>query len=219
MINKIKDYVNTAFENAPNTKGVNELKEEMICNLIEKYNDLVEGGKAEEEAYRDVIKSIGNIDKLVSDLRVSEASPIDMEEKKKRAKITATAVALYILSPVMVIFFEEVVGQDTIGVIFMFITVAIATGLLVYNNSTKPKSSLAEDDLVEEFMQWRNNKKRRNVLYSSLSGALWLITVALYMIISFATNKWEVTWVIFIIAAAVQCIFSGVIKLRGDRYE
>ena len=39
MNDKIRVYVNGLFENAPNTKKVYDLKDEIISNANEKYND------------------------------------------------------------------------------------------------------------------------------------------------------------------------------------
>lgn len=41
MENRIRDYLEDLFADAPQTKKVYELKEEMFQNLIEKYRDLL----------------------------------------------------------------------------------------------------------------------------------------------------------------------------------
>ena len=41
---KIKEYVEELFENTPKNKKSMEFKEELLANLLEKYNDLVESG-------------------------------------------------------------------------------------------------------------------------------------------------------------------------------
>ncbi len=51
MNEKIRVYVNELFENAPNTKKVNDLKDEIISNANDKFNDLISDGKSEKEAY------------------------------------------------------------------------------------------------------------------------------------------------------------------------
>ncbi len=52
---KIKEYVEDLFENAPKNKRTMEFKEELLANLLEKYNDLVESGVEREVAYNKVI--------------------------------------------------------------------------------------------------------------------------------------------------------------------
>ena len=56
MNEKIRVYVNELFENAPNTKKVNDLKDEIISNANDKFNDLISDGKSEKEAYVNVIQ-------------------------------------------------------------------------------------------------------------------------------------------------------------------
>lgn len=218
MINKIKNYIEDAFENAPNTKGARELKEEMTANLIEKYNDLIEAGKTEEEAYREVVKGIGNIDKLISDLNVNVNPSMSSYDIKKSAKIKAVAISLYILSPVLLISLSEV-GDGILGLSLMLVLVAIATGLLVYNNATKPQPVFEDEDILDEFMQWRTNKKKSNVVYNSIKSVVWLVILCVYFLISFTTNAWNVSWIIFLIGAAINLIIDAFEKLRGGRYE
>ena len=39
MVNKIRAYIDHEFAGVPEGKKVNELKEELTANLIEKYNE------------------------------------------------------------------------------------------------------------------------------------------------------------------------------------
>ena len=218
MVSKIKRYIDDAFENAPNTKGARELKEEMTANLIEKYNDLIAMGKTEEESYREVVKGIGNIDKLISDLKVNVNPSISSEDIKKSAKIKAIATALYILSPVLLISLSEI-GEGILALSAMLILIAIATGLLVYDNATKPQTVFEDEDILDEFMQWRANKKKSSVIYKSIKSVVWLIILCVYFLISFTTNAWHVSWVVFLIGAAINLIIDAFEKLRGGSYE
>ena len=45
MSEKLQKRIEELFENAPKTRKTNELKEELLANLIDKYNDLVDSGK------------------------------------------------------------------------------------------------------------------------------------------------------------------------------
>lgn len=219
MINKIKSYVNTAFENAPNTKNSNDLKEEMISNLIDKYSDLINSGKSEDEAYTAVISSIGNIDRLIAELESPRVETISIEERKKKAMRTAIAIGLYIGSPIVQIIFEDFFGYESIGSVGVLLTIAVATGLLVYNKMIEPKNIKQKDDLVEEFIEWKQNKIRDKYMRNSILSVLWLSVTAVYFIVSFTTNAWHISWVIFIVAAACSFAIDGFIKLRGYRYE
>ena len=44
---------------------------------------------------------------------------------------------------------------------------------------------------------------------NAIRSAIWTITVAIYIIISFTTGAWHLTWVIFLVAAAVQAVINA----------
>ena len=69
MVNKIRAYIEHEFADVPESKKVIELKEELIANLIEKYNEQLLHGKTEEEAYNAVIAGLGDLSELVDSVR------------------------------------------------------------------------------------------------------------------------------------------------------
>lgn len=221
MEDKIKSHVNTAFENAPNTKGVHDLKEEMISNLIDKYYDLLASGTEEEKAYSIVISGIGNVNRLIEDIENLETTEEDIKNKKKSAFLTAIAVALYILSPIPVIAFGDVEGFGNISVIFLLVLVALATGIIIYNSRVygNNKSEYKSDDLVGEFIDWKQNKSKVNALRGSLGGFIWLIGTCIYFVVSFMFGAWAFSWIIFLITGAVHILLDTVIRLVGMKNE
>ena len=80
MKDRISEAIRELFENAPDTEEVKELQEEMISNAEEKYEDLIQRGFTEEQAYTMVMGSIGDIQELLSE--VGEQSD-DFEDAKK----------------------------------------------------------------------------------------------------------------------------------------
>lgn len=61
MNRKIKKYVDSLFENAPRTRRMYELKEEILANLNDKYNDFLDKGMDENTAYNGAISNMDNI--------------------------------------------------------------------------------------------------------------------------------------------------------------
>ncbi len=49
MKEEIRKYVNDLFKGAPNTKKVNDLKDEIISNTTDKYNDLIKMEKVKKK--------------------------------------------------------------------------------------------------------------------------------------------------------------------------
>lgn len=218
MIKKIRNYVEQIFEEYPKTKKARELKDELVANLIEKYNDLLAQEKSEEDAYNIVIASIGDINELIGDLDKTnnESLIYIMNERKKNAKYIATAIMLYIVSVVPVIYFDMAWGNDEIGVIMMFFIVAIATGLLVYVGVSKPKNFGDKEVGVREFTKFSSTKKHQNYIRSTILSAFWVSILAIYFIISFAFESWAYSWIIFIVGIAINQIIIAVFEMRGE---
>ncbi|MEL4105513.1 permease prefix domain 1-containing protein [Oscillospiraceae bacterium WX1] len=212
MEDKIRRYIDGLFQNTAPTRKAVELKEEMIQNLTEKYNDLLSEGKTPEAAYNIAIAGIGDISGLMKDLERDTINPEDQNaQRQKTAMLTAIAVMLYILSVVPLIVLGAVFQSGTagvIGVVIMFLLIAGATGLLIYNHMSKPKYIREDDTVVEEFRQWQSDTRDKKALRDAVSGAVWSLIVALYFIISFTTQAWYITWVIFIIGGAVQSLLN-----------
>lgn len=213
MQDKLREYIDTIFEKAPATRRTVELKEEMLQNLNDKYNDLLAGGKNEEAAYNIAVASVGDIDELLACLKVKDGVPeaVKQAEKRRNALFTSVAVTLYVLCPIPLFLI-----QDEMGLIWTIVIAAIATGLIVFNSMTRTTYKREDDTVVEEFKEWKQQTGRSRQAFKSISGALWLLIVVIYAIVSFATGAWFITWVIFLIGAAVESIIKAVFDLRGQ---
>lgn len=215
MMSKIRSYINTAFADVPKTKKALELQEELIANLMEKYNDQLAQGKSEEEAYTSVIANIGDLSELTEGMRERHVlSPENPIERKKSAMRIAVAVMLFILSPMAIVVSAEIFGQEIIGVLLMFIFIAAGTGILIYNAASKPRYAKEEESMIEEFKEFKAAKNKDKAWFDSLMSAFWMITVAFYLYFSFTTGSWAFSWIIFIVAAAIQNILKAFYAMR-----
>lgn len=208
MNEKLRHYIDDLFATAPSTVRAVELKEELFQNLTDKYNDLLAEGKSEESAFNIAIASIGDVDSLISGLS-GEKRTENEKSKKRSAIIVAIAISLYILCPVPVILL-----QSEIGVMGLFLFVAVATALLIYNGVTRERYVKADDTMVEEFKEWKQNNKQKNKAVDAIIGSFWLIAVCVYIVVSFMTGAWHITWIIFLIAAAVASMIRGLFMLK-----
>jgi len=217
MNDRLRRYIDILFEDAPQTKKTVELKEEILQNITDKYNDLLSEGKTEEAAYNIAVASVGEVGELIDSLKNSSIERInpsqdEIEKSKHRsALIVSISVAMYIISVIPPIIFS-----GNVGPILMFLIIAIATGLLIYNNMTKTKYVKIDDTIVEEFKEWKESKENRE--FSAISSAIWSLATVVYIIVSFLTGAWHITWVIFLIATAITSITKAIFDLRGDRH-
>ncbi|MBC8534719.1 permease prefix domain 1-containing protein [Yeguia hominis] len=216
MYERLRTYMDDLFSEAPNTRKTAELKEEMLQNLYDKYQDLLAEGKTEETAFNLAVASVGDISGLLSDLE-SEGSgrPNSEIEKSRRrsALLVSIAVMLYILSVIPCILFEDTL----IGIVLMFIMIAVATGLIIYNGMTKEKYIRADDTVVEEFREWKAANASRRRSMNAINSAIWSLTVAVYLVVSFLTSAWQITWIIFLIGTAVTGMVKAIFDLGGKR--
>jgi len=224
MEDKIRKHADELFYDTPPTKKAIELKEEMIQNLSDKYHDLIAEGKSEEAAYNITIAGIGDISPLLAelekDMENNEYTTYEYEaSRQKSALLTAIAVMMYILCvlPIIIMSLINYRYATEIGVPILFLMIAGATGLLIYNSMTKPKYRNSSETMVEEFREWQSDDKDRKALRKAISSALWSITVALYLIVSFMTFAWHITWLIFIIAGVVESLINILYNIKKGK--
>ena len=219
MEDKLRKYVDDIFNGTVLTRKAVELKEEMIQNLQDKFNDLINEGKSPEAAYNIAIAGIGDVRSLLKELE-SDDQIWGMAEQemanRKSAMFTAVAVMTYILCvlPLIILNQLEFRYAANIGIPIMFVLAAFATGLLVYNSMTKPRKFKSSDTIVEEFREWQSDNHQRKSLRRSISSALWSLLTVLYFIISFSTSAWHVTWIAFLIGAALEAFINIFFSMR-----
>jgi len=209
---KVKNYVEELFKDAPNTKGTRELKEELLLDLNEKYNDLIKDGKTVAEAYKEVVSGIGDIDELIN-FRQNDVCYDDL--RKKNALIVSICVGLYMLAFIVAIILDEIVNVDDAITGISFITICgLSTCILIYHNLTKPNYLKKDDTMVEEFREWKNNKNKNDEIRKSVISIMWSVVVILYFLISFTTYAWYITWILFIIGGLVTQIINLLFKIK-----
>lgn len=69
MENRIRDYIESVFRDVPESERAENIKSEILSNLLDKYHDLKNSGKTDEEAYAMAISSGGDLSGIVSDLK------------------------------------------------------------------------------------------------------------------------------------------------------
>ncbi|EUJ43626.1 pentapeptide repeat-containing protein [Paenilisteria rocourtiae] len=92
MNEKLIGYIDGQFSAYEDTTEISELKEELVHDLQEKYDELEEQGYDEEEAYELTIHSLGDISEVIESIGVKRKMSLEdnpawqeIEEAKQRA--------------------------------------------------------------------------------------------------------------------------------------
>lgn len=163
-----------------------------ICNLYEINT---------EELFHDEVSTVREGEEVLE-----ENTILDQNYNHKKALFTTIAVMLYILSVVVIIFFSTVLRSPIVGVCVFFIVIAIATGLLIYIEMTKPLTNEKKKEKV---------LTREDRLYKRITSVLALFVLAIYLIVSFLTMAWGVTWILWIVYVLLTEIIKLGFSLKG----
>ena len=223
MNERVKKYLDELFEDAPKTRKAMELKEEMLQNSMEKYQDLLSDGWTEEDAYKNEIGSIGDVTELFEDLEEKNLLNLSEADRKKKAILTSVAVGLYILAGVVLLastLIGDVLGgprsldYDTLGLVLAAAVCIAPTCMLVYAANMYPNYRKKKEDLVEDYKEAKHASNRDKAVRSSISTIIWTVVVILYFVFSFSSGAWHISWVIFLMGGCVEAICSLIYSLR-----
>ena len=205
MREQLIQYVELLFAGAQDCE---DIKQEILQNTLDRYDDLIAAGKVPEAAYRLAIAGIGDINEIletnVPHAMVSRPAvePDDGDTPVKKL-LRAIAVGLYILCPLPVILLSEL-GMDILGLCGTLAIVAVATVMIMLG--AKKSVHEQEEDEKEDAPE--------SELSKGLTGLLWALGLGIYFFLSFTTNAWHITWVIFPILGALDSLISAMVRNR-----
>lgn len=174
----IKSYLDNVFGSLPQTEEIKGLKNEIYCNMEEKYHELKNKGKLENEAVGIVISEFGNINELLEEMNITPSSTSSMKEavyptisleearefitlKGKTSYLIGIGVSLILLGVSLLIFLFQLIedqhifqtlsgdAQDTLPVIFLLLLVAPAVGLFIYSGTRLERFKCIEEGHFE----------------------------------------------------------------------
>ena len=204
MRQQLIQYVNLLFAGAPDCE---DMKQEILQNTLDRYDDLIAEGKVPEAAYRLAIAGIGDLGEILGTSgapapvyrRVVDPEPQPEDESKK--KLRATAIGLYILCPIP-LFIASEFGLSTLGLCALLAVVAVATAIMIVSGKT--------DELEEPPKELTEQEKLRK----SIKTLINTVGLTVYLLLSFLTRRWTVTWLVFPITAAVWELTKAILDLK-----
>ena len=163
---------------------------EIMDELDREYDARIESGMTQIEAYRDVLGRLDEIKKLVESLPAEESEEEEADRRQghktlKRIIDKVESIMWVASAPLYLLMsFSTHKWKYTWLMFLVFALVQVILDTVVDSNDGK--------------------KDRRKVINGGKSAILWIFTTLLYFIISFATHRWAITWIIFIGAVIVQ---------------
>ena len=205
MRQQLIQYVYLLFAGASES---GDIKQEILQNTLDRYDDLIAQGKSPEAAYRLAISGIGDINEILAgkeaphkEATVPEAAATGeaskaAPEKKTSARIfRALAIVLFVLCPAPLL-----ILQDPIGLCLLLAMVAVGVGLLVF---------FARDEEPE-----KKPKEFRSPFHRILHGITWGIGLAVFFVFSFFTGAWYISWLILAITGILCSLISACFDLN-----
>ena len=206
MRDKLCAYVEGLFRDAPDTPQVREVREEILQNTLNRYDDQIASGVGESAAYQAAVSGIGDVEALLASFGVKK--PEKPNKSVARRVCVAVAVALYILCVVPVILCDELQMPDALGVSLMFLMVAVATALLVFTGGHKASKTSETTAIDAQPMQQQPHGKP-SVLRCVLTPIYWVVTTAVFLFLGFR-GYWHVAWLVFLAAGGIGDIIKGI---------
>ncbi len=177
------------------TLAASEACQDIINDLETEYDKRVAVGMSELDAYRDVLKNIDEIKKILEALPKlgKETAEADSKAGLKNLKSILGKVSTIMWLAIVIIFF-----------LFSFTTGMWHISWLIFLWGSICQTVL---DMV---VKYNKGKSLRSVLKSGLSSIMWLVIVIVYFIGSFATGAWQISWLIFVFGALVQTVIGWI---------
>lgn len=128
------------------------------------------------------------------------------ENKQKRTMGLVISILLYFISVIWIMISIPVLKINPIVGSAIFILICgISTCILIYSRIMYKKE--------------KKEEQVKNKLYKQIEDILGIITVIIYLGISFITLAWHITWIIWLIYALILEIIKLAISLRGEENE
>ena len=132
--------------------------------------------------------------------------------------MTTTGIISCVLSviPLFVGLFLENEFITVCGVALLIAIVALGAFLIVYTGCKMGAyvALLQEGDYAKQ-------AKEKNPLFAAITTAYWLVATVIYLVWSFTTNDWKITWIVWAVAGvlygAISPLLTIAVKKKNDK--
>lgn len=217
----IRIYIENIFSGIVDNDETRRIKGELIQANEEKYLSYLQKGMNENEAFGRVIAEFGSIEELKAELGYEELDPDEKRRKeeliedymkfqKRFGLMIATGVGLIFVGIIaaMLVTSESPEAQA----IAFFIPLAVAVGIFItagiqddaYNKQLRANKLYEYMDESE----LRKEKYRNGEGGHPYQGVIYTLALAIYLYLGLFCGNWHPSWLIFIVAAAVDQLMN-----------
>lgn len=145
-------------------------------------------------------------DELLRGIKVNKSEISKEDGKRKKALGIATGILLYFLAVVWICVSIPAFKFDPILSTALFLLICgVATFLIVF--------------VCYFYNDKKEAKKECNPLVKQINEVIACIVLIIYLVLSFITMAWHITWILWVIYELIQEVIKLIFMLRGDNYE
>lgn len=204
MKDQLKSYIDLLFAGTPNAA---DIKQEILQNTLDKYDDMIAQGRSPQSAYQLAICGIGDINEILGFESINTTTPQPQEKAKPatackpvwKKVLSAVAICLYIMCPIPLF-----VLQNETGLCGLLTFVAVATALMVICGGKSKSDGSCEQPSTSP----------KEELRKAVKTIIWILGLCVYFALSIALQAWHITWLLFPITASVEGLALACMDLK-----
>ena len=162
----------------------------------------------------------------------------DEKRNKKKAIVLSISIFLYCIATFSLPYMTEVLRYEDAHAVMIWATLCtIATVIIIYffvaypkNKNEKSENIIGEEieelnNTIEEINQIDDGNIKVKVIGSNnkkeemIDEIIALFFLIIYLIVSFITMAWHITWIIWIVFAFVELIVKLIFSMKGEKSE
>lgn len=190
-----------------------------LCDLFEITTDELIKGE----------KTTNNIKKEKNEETLNEYL---QKRNKKKAIVLSISIFIYCIATFSLPYMLEVLRYEEAHAVMIWATLCtIATVIIVYffvaYPEKKKKKNIKEDideikTTIKELETLDNEEqenKTENKTEALIMDIIGMIFVTIYLLVSFITMAWHITWILWIVFVLVELIVKLIFNMKGEKDE